>query len=130
MYVCTHNFDPFVVSFLTMLGKSLCLYLSYICIYDGHIKFVFIHAPITHPPSHAPHYKLQPPHPFQAFVCTYIHLHIKFIFMHAPPTPGVNATMAMTPACAFDPLLSPQCAQNLVGKDYFENMYQASKILC
>lgn len=36
--------------------------------------------------------------------------------------------MAMTPACAFDPLLSPQCAQNLVGKDYFENMYQASKI--
>lgn len=37
---------------------------------------------------------------------------------------GVNATMAVTPACAFDPLLTPECASQLVGKDYFEHMYQ------
>lgn len=32
--------------------------------------------------------------------------------------------MAVTPACAFDPLLTPECASQLVGKDYFEHMYQ------
>ncbi|GAB5037765.1 nose resistant to fluoxetine protein 6-like [Nannochloropsis oceanica] len=36
---------------------------------------------------------------------------------------AINVTMAMTPACAFDPLLTPHCAENLAGRDYFEQIY-------
>lgn len=37
---------------------------------------------------------------------------------------GVNATMAMPPPCAFDPLVTPVCARFLAAKDYYENLYQ------
>ncbi len=42
----------------------------------------------------------------------------------------MNATLAMAPACAFDPMLSAECASNLVGKDYFENIYQVRGRAC
>jgi hypothetical protein len=39
---------------------------------------------------------------------------------------AVNATLAMPPPCAFDPFLTPFCAQHLAAKDYFENLYQVT----
>lgn len=40
---------------------------------------------------------------------------------------AVNATLAMPPPCAFDPFLTPFCAQHLAAKDYFENLYQVTR---
>lgn len=40
---------------------------------------------------------------------------------------AVNATLAMPPPCAFDPFLTPFCAQHLAAKDYFENLYQVTQ---
>lgn len=39
-------------------------------------------------------------------------------------TLNVNATMRAPPPCAFDPFLTPFCADAIAARDYFDNLYQ------